>query len=100
MSPAADRFPAVFFPMVLAVLVRDGGSRALYKARSVGVARKEKEQASGGRRCGGKVYCGEAAVFMGLDGKFQPLLRITRDPERTRGKRMPTSLPPRSPLHA
>ena len=29
LSPAADRFPAVFFPMVLAELARDGGSRAL-----------------------------------------------------------------------
>ena len=64
-SPAADRFPAAFFPMMLVVLARDGGIRALQKARSAGVTRKEKEQASGGRRCGRKIYCGAAAVFMG-----------------------------------
>ena len=48
--PVAVRFPAVFFPMAAAVLVRNSGAWALWKAGGTGIVRKEKARASRGRR--------------------------------------------------
>ena len=78
--------------MVAEVVAGNSGAVALRERKGAGAGRKKLERK--------RNYRGMATVFKDRDSKSLPLLRITENPERTRGEWRPTGLPPRRPLHA